>query len=49
MGKKTGLTEQGAFGELREEKGFLTFGRRGRQLRKSTRMSLGHTERKSER
>lgn len=34
--------------ELRKKKELLTFGRRGRQLKKNTRMLLGHVEGKEE-
>lgn len=32
--------------EFRKKKTYITFGKRGRQLRKHVRMSLGHAERK---
>jgi len=49
-GKMTSLAEQAAFAWDSGKKGeFTTFGRKGRQLRKSTGISLGYAERKSER
>ena len=49
-GKMTSLAEQGAFAGTEEKKGeFTIFGRKGRQLRKSTGILLGHAERKLER
>jgi len=49
VGKKTELNEQGAFAETQGKKESLTsHRRRGRQFRKSTRMSIGFAERKLE-
>jgi len=40
VGKTTGLAEQGALAGTQEEKGeFITFGRRSRQLGRTTKMS----------
>lgn len=49
MGKKTSLVDQGAFAGTLGTKEFMTFERRGRQLRKSTSMLLSHVRRKLER
>lgn len=38
MGKKTSLVDQGTFAGTLGKKEFMTFERRGRQLRKSTSM-----------
>jgi len=49
-GKTTSLTEQGALAGTQKKKGgSTTFGRKGKQLRRSTGVSLGHAERKLER
>lgn len=37
--KKTGLAEQGGLGRAQEEREFITFGRRGRPLGRTVKMS----------
>jgi len=50
VGKMTGLAEQGTLARTQGETGgSTTYGRKGRRLKRSTGVSLGHAESKSER
>lgn len=45
-GKTARLAEKGAFAGTREKQEFIPFGKRGRQLRKSTRKALSYLQQK---
>ena len=50
VGKMTGLAEQGALAGTKEKKGeSINYGGKGRQLKRSTGVSLGGAEKKLER